>query len=245
VTPLKPLRCAALDLLIKDITAALDPDAAMGGLVEGAQRVRERADLVRSHLQFLLSDPDRLAGAAKGAYVHVNGFVKVKLFECKDFSLRLHIWPAGENRRGDIEPHSHRWDFASWVAVGRGLLERYWRTTGEQDPHGVVHFEYRYEPRSEAPVRAQDITVLRSVEQWERIAGTVYDCPVTALHTVVPVGTDLIATIVLQGPTLADSTTVYRPAGSLCTNHKEPITSIELGGLFEAVGAAVTAAGVD
>ena len=41
-------------------------------------------------------------------------------------------------------PHSHRWDFASWVAVGPGLLETYFTKTESSDPAGSAHVHYDY-----------------------------------------------------------------------------------------------------
>ena len=41
------------------------------------------------------------------AYRHNNGFVKIKVAEAHGLCMRLHIWPAGKNRRrgsGSAQP---------------------------------------------------------------------------------------------------------------------------------------------
>ena len=75
---------------------------------------------------------------------------------------------------------------------------------------------------------------------WSRDEGHVYGCPNDIVHTVVPIGDDLLATLVLQGPTRADSTMVYRQAGRLCTTAQRPISAPELAELFGVVDTAIT-----
>ena len=239
---------AALDVLVKEIAAALPTlpgSVTVAGLLDAAHWLRRRADLVRSHLQFLLADTHHLTEAAKCSYWHVNGFVKMKMASDDRFCLRLHIWPAGTDRRGDIEPHSHRWDFASWVAVGPGLLETYFTKTESSDPAGSAHVHYDYGREAEHEPRLQSgpgLAWLRPVPVYERPAGTVYDCTHQVIHTVAPRGSDLIATVLLQGPTVTDTTPVYRPYG-----HQEfrvlqrSISRDELAALIGAVEEAFTA----
>ena len=236
--------CAASDQLIDEITSALMESAALTKLVDVAHQLRGRPDLLRAHLRFVLAHPGRLSKVADRSYWHVNGFAKIRLLVRDEFCVRLHVWPAGFNRLGDTEPHSHRWDFASWVAVGDGLAETYWVETDESHRLATTHFEYRYGRDSGAAfLRARRIVQLRPEWWWSRIGGTVYGCPNEVVHTVVPIGDDLLATVVFQGPTRADSTTVYRQAGKLCTTAQRPITVTELVELLGLVDTAVAAGG--
>jgi hypothetical protein len=90
-----PRSCAAIRELVTEIPAALGPATDLAKLVDAALWLRSRSDLIRAWLQFMMSHPDQLAAVAESAYWHVNGFAKVKLVERNDFSLRLHVWPAG------------------------------------------------------------------------------------------------------------------------------------------------------
>ena len=241
------LRRVPLDEIVKKIVAALQSAEESSGparLVEAVYRVRDQADLVRAHLQFLLSDPNRIAQAAQCAYWHVNGFLKLRLASNDRFCLRLHIWPSGPNRRGDTEPHSHRWDFASWVAVGPGLLETYFTRTHSSDPGASAHVHYDYGRAAEDEPRLQSglgVAWLRQEDVQERTAGAVYDCAHHMIHTVAPLGSDLIATVLLQGPKVTETTAVYRPFGThVFDNLQRPVGTGEFAGLIGAVCDALT-----
>jgi len=207
-------QCPALDVLLKEIVAAMRPDAPLGGLGDAVERVRERVDLVQSHLRFLRSTPEHLAEVAQRAYWHVNGFLKVRLATEEGFCLRLHIWPPGANRRGDAEPHGHRWDFASWVAIGSGLAETYFGRTDGADPAGSAHVLYEYGRPADRDALLQPgggVVWLRPEAHHQLTPGSIYDCGYQMVHTVAPCGTDLLATVLLQGPTKTTTTPVYRP----------------------------------
>jgi hypothetical protein len=232
-------QASALDVLIREVIAAPRQDVAMGRLVDAAHRVQQRADLVQSHLQFVLTSPDQLAEIARHAYWHVNGFVKIRLAGNSTFCLRLHIWPPGENRRGDTEPHSHRWDFASWIAVGPGLLETHFARTDSGDPAGNAHVHYDYGRPADHEPQLQSghgVAWLRPVTTLQRTAGIVYDCAHSVVHTVEPLGSDLIATVLLQGPAVTGTTAVYRPYGNYAFRDLErPVGTSELAALIGAV----------
>jgi hypothetical protein len=160
-----------------------------------------------------MSHPDRLAAVTQSAYWHINGFAKVKLVERDEFSVRLHIWPAGQDRRGDTEPHSHRWDFASWIAVGPGLFETYFAECRSSDPEGCEYLRYDYGRRTTGGGYLMPqgvVTSLRPERPQERGTNTVYGCAHENVHMVAPIGDDLVATAVLQGRAVAESTAVYR-----------------------------------
>ncbi|MEU3625365.1 hypothetical protein AB0E54_23540 [Amycolatopsis coloradensis] len=59
-----------------------------------------------------------------------------------DFRIRLHVWPeSAEPSRGESNPHSHRWEFASTIIAGEGLHMAGFRETTEG---GKAHNRYRY-----------------------------------------------------------------------------------------------------
>jgi hypothetical protein len=85
------------------------------------------------------------------------------------------------------------------------------------------------------------VTSLRPDWTYERGARSIYGCSYTTIHTVAPIGHDVVATVVMQGPAVADSTAVYRPFGQApFPTLQRPIPPIPLAGLFSAVDAALT-----
>lgn len=60
-------------------------------------------------------EPKVLAWIAARSYGHPNGFRKLVVAEYRGFVLRLHIWPPGFT---NSDPHSHRWDFCSYILRG-------------------------------------------------------------------------------------------------------------------------------
>jgi hypothetical protein len=193
------------------------PDAPLGGLGDAVERVRERVDLVQSHLRFLRSTPEHLAEVAQRAYWHVNGFLKIRLATEEGFCLRLHIWPP----------------------------ETYFGRTDSADPAGGAHVLYEYGRPADRDALLQPgggVVWLRPEAHHQRTPGTVYDCDYRMVHTVAPCGTDLLATVLLQGPTKTTTTPVYRPFG-----HQEfgvlerPVETEELAALIGAVEEALAA----
>jgi hypothetical protein len=169
----------------------------------------------------------------------------MKLAADPRFCLRLHVWPPGVNRGGDVVPLSHRWDFASWIAVGPGLLETYFARTDSSDPEGKAHVHYDYGRPADHEPRLQSgggVAWLRPVAALQRTAGTVYDCAQRMIHTVAPLDSDLIATVLLQGPTVSSTTAVYRPFGRHGFRDLErPVGTAELAALIGAVCDALAA----
>jgi hypothetical protein len=43
-----------------------------------------------------------------------------------------------------MNPHGHRWAFASWLVLGDGMAEKYFAETTETDPEASVYERYRY-----------------------------------------------------------------------------------------------------
>jgi hypothetical protein len=227
-----------------EIEAVAEPSASLAGLVAHAERLRDNPDLLRCRLRHLRSHPDRLDEVARRSYWHVNGFAKVRLIARGEYCIRLHVWPSGKDRRGDVEPHGHRWDFASWVVVGRGLRETYFTETDSDTSNSQLHVRYDYGRRT----NGNGYLKPRGVVRWlrpdppqERGRNAVYGCSPTLIHTLAPVGCELVATVVLQGQPVVESTTVYRPYRHPgFPDLQLPIAPTDLGDLLEAVEAAIT-----
>jgi hypothetical protein len=209
-------------------------------LIDSVERIRAKPDLVSRRIRYLLDQPDRLASLARRSYWHHNGFAKVKFVERGDRCLRLHIWPAGSGRLGELDPHGHRWQFASWVAVGAGVTEHKFVRTTAAHPDAVEYARFDYDPTTGAvPRRLPAPAWLRETghRRWDR--GEVYECERDVLHTVTPAGDELVATVVLQGPVVARSTSVYRRDAWGTDTRERRIAVDELRNLFGAVEAAI------
>lgn len=229
--------------IAEEIASDVGPEATLDDLHTAALQLSVRPDTVRSRLRYLAAHPERLENLARQSYWHINGFAKVKFVEGHGFCLRLHIWPAGEDRQGDVDPHGHRWEFASWVAAGSGIAETYFDRTVAADPEGNAYLEFDYGRSSRAGfLRSRGPAWLSERSELIRSAGDVYGCPLGVLHTVSPVGIDLVATVVLQGSVVAESASVFTRSGGRPAHALErPITVDELRHLFGAVEAAIGA----
>lgn len=155
-------------------------------------------------LTSLVEQPERLAQVVAGSYWHANGFAKLVLHSAPNFRIRLHVWPAGEGRLGESDPHSHRWDFASTVLAGDGLEIAEFREAETGDDDAVTR--YVYDGFGLVP----DIEVFLEDERgYDVLTHERYTTVTTTIHTVVPKGTDLVATLVVRGPHVSSATAVY------------------------------------
>ena len=231
--------------LTKITMAAAARTTSLSKLSKAVHGLRSKPDLLLTRLAYLRSHPDRLDEIAARSYLHSNGFAKVRLFEGHGLSLRLHIWPRGENRVGEVGPHGHRWEFASWVAVGQGMAETYFTEVGPNTPDAVRYDAYDYgrDVMGTGYLKDAGETWLRAAAPRVRRPGTVYRCPRDVLHTVAPVGDALVATVVLQGPVVAESARVCRLPGQPIDTDERTIRVGELDALFGEVDAAVSARG--
>lgn len=183
------------------------------GLAELAAALRALLDERGLHdwLAGLVADESRLARVAAVSYWHPNGFAKLVLHNGPGFRIRLHVWPAGSGRRGESDPHRHRWNFASAVLVGPGLLI----TEHVEAERGVPHIRCAYDGQDLAVERRVRLRAARSDIVSTR---EVYRTETDMIHTVLPRGDELVATLVLQGPHLAAATAVYGPNGGAQPN---------------------------
>lgn len=180
-------------------------------LTDAARHAAGRLDDLASWLDELRHEEAAVRTVAERSYWHPNGFAKLVLHTDVDHRIRLHVWPAGEGRLGESNPHSHRWPFASTVVVGGGLhiVEYAEAETGRR------HDRYRYgaDPADRAALVADGTARLARLRQLHNRLGGVYPCEIDVVHTVVPIGAALTATLVVQGPRRTRDTVVYRPSG--------------------------------
>ena len=148
----------------------------------------------------------RLRPWRPGPHFTRNGFVKVVLSRDDGWSLRLHVWsPSVQPVYDDLNPHGHRWAFASWIITGT-LRE----ITFVEDRRGQVfqRCDYGRDSHEKWKLNTSGATTLVAGEQVDREAGTVYGRTGSEVHTAVP-RSDLVATLVLQGPHRAAGTEVF------------------------------------
>jgi hypothetical protein len=218
--------------------ATVDPaPSSPVALVAAARRLQAAPSLIRARLGRMRSDPAQLARLAGNAYRHSNGFIKVKLFEGRGMTLRLHVWPPGVGR-GDTDPHGHRWEFASWVAAGAGIRETYFTETDVLC--GRPYLLHRY-GRIDGREFLQHLgrRGLRKDGTYERRVGIVYGCATDVVHTVEPIDDGFVATAVLQARASRPSAPVYRAVGQHSDIRHFPVEPDELGELFALVEAAI------
>jgi hypothetical protein len=155
----------------------------------------------------ILADPAALARVVAGSYWHANGFAKLVLHDGRGFRIRLHVWPAGEDRRGESDPHSHRWDFASTVLTGTGLeVVEYVELPTSACDEDVESVRYSYYGRSLVP---ETKVFLHLDREFDVLTGDRYTTVTSRIHTVAPKGNDLVATLLVQGPHINPEAAVY------------------------------------
>lgn len=165
-------------------------------------------------LRTAAEDPDRAAAVAARSYWHPNGFAKIVL-RAAEPRVRLHLWPPGS--RGETNPHSHRWDFASAVLAGDGLTVTEHAEGAIGDAWFVRH-SYGGEAVSARSVAASGAALepsgrvrLEPVRRYRVAPLQRYLTDVSVVHTVEPLGSRVVATLLVQGPHRSASTVVYRP----------------------------------
>jgi hypothetical protein len=182
-------------------------------LLRAASRLSDHPDRLGRWLQSILDSPDQLALVADRSSVHPNGFAKIVLHAGSRYSVRLHVW---KRRAGlwveDTQPHGHRWVFASWVVVG--TVREVVFFSRERPGSGVRYDWYDYSRGQFGPqLQLIGTAALDRGDVIDRGAGVVYGRARDTLHTATPVGEDLVASLVLQGPHHPEPTPVYVESG--------------------------------
>ncbi|MEV6825377.1 hypothetical protein [Amycolatopsis sp. NPDC051102] len=187
----------------------------LGRLEAAAQHVRAARRGLAGWLRDLIDDQAAAAEIAKRSYWHPNGFAKIVLHTSVDpeFRIRLHVWPRGETpSRGESNPHSHRWEFASCVVTGTGM---HMVDFAESTEGGKPYRRYRYgtDPTDPAALVADGEVRLKRRGVPHVQNGEVYTCDTSIVHTVRPIDAGLTATVVVQGPRRTPTTVVYCEPG--------------------------------
>ncbi len=190
-----------------------------------------------SWLDILSRDEDAVRSIARRSYWHPNGFAKLVLHASAEpeFRIRLHVWPASDKpSRGESNPHSHRWDFASTVLVGEGMHMVEYEESVER---GRPHRRYRYgtDPANPAALVADGAARLKITRPQHVWHGDVYTCDTSIVHTVQPIGAGLTATVVVQGPRRTPTTVVYCLPGETDDQPNHPLSEEDFRWLVKSV----------
>ncbi|MEV6622513.1 hypothetical protein AB0M83_40425 [Amycolatopsis sp. NPDC051106] len=188
----------------------------------GLDQLRATAEHIRAHrgefaewLRDLAADTSAVAEIAKRSYWHPNGFAKIVLHTGvePEFRVRLHVWPESETvSRGESNPHSHRWEFASHVLAGTGMHMVDFAETAEGGK-SFRRFRYGADPANPAALVADGEVRLKRRAVPHVQGGDVYTCDTSVVHTVRPIDAGLTATVVVQGPRRTPTTVVYCEPG--------------------------------
>ncbi|MBL8928468.1 MAG: hypothetical protein JNM77_19895 [Pseudonocardia sp.] len=218
------------DELAGDVEAALRGSTELRDLQRAAETLRSHPDRLLAKLRFIREDPDLLEALAGRSYRHQNGFTKVKLVAKNRYSVRLHLWTPSATPRGDVDPHAHRWAFASWVVCGAGIRERFYERSAGFGPAAGPYHRYLFgaDTADAWYVEPVERTWLTETQSLDRPKGTVYVCPLGTVHTVSPLGGGFAATVVVQGPHITGPVPVYTLVGSYPRAYERPISAAEL-----------------
>ena len=172
---------------------------------------------------------------AANSYWHKNGFAKLVLHIGDDFRIRMHVWPEGKDRLGEFHPHGHRWNFASTVLCGAGLST----VEYQKSPDGKPYMWHRYVGGGVSGLRRHSEVRLEPTKQKVIGTGEQHQVDTSVIHTVHPVGDDLVATLVVQSRMLTDNTDVYCALDEVLDETTNGITPAEVHSLLENVSKAI------
>jgi hypothetical protein len=220
----------ASDDLVAAVEDALRGASELINLHAAADKLRSRPDRILAKIRFIREDADLLEALAARSLRHSNGFTKVKLIAKDEYSVRLHLWPASTADRGETNPHGHRWEFASWVVCGEGMVERTYVGSDPCDPsaHAYDLYEFGMSPGGGRTLTPRHGAWLTGLEPVARRAGEIYVCPEDIIHTAAPAGQDFVATIVVQGNERKRTAPVYAPFRRCPKTRDEKVTVEQL-----------------
>lgn len=216
-------------------------DLGVPQLVAAVELVRDDPSAFASWLAAVARDTTAAGAVAARSYWHPNGFAKLVLHTSAEpeFKLRMHIWlDSTEPGRGETNPHRHRWEFASTVIAGRGILVPEYR---EDAGTGAPFTRYRYgtDPARPAALVADGAVRLVGTRSPQVLKGAVYACDTEVIHTLEPLGQGLTATVVVQGPHRTSATAVYCAPGESEDQPNRALSVAEFQELASAVVAEV------
>lgn len=160
------------------------------------------------------------------AYVHPNGFTKLRLASSSDGSYvaRLHVWVRPV---ADSEIHSHRWDY--WSKVVRGqIIERRYDVAVESGCWSIRECRqtggngYSFGPAKACGLTETDANL--------HSAGDCYVRDHRSLHRVDVSERLPTVTLMIQGPSMTDTSVVVSPADKSEVNYR-PVQYLDQGRL--------------
>ena len=234
-----PSSAVAESRFVRGIAASLsDGEPGIPQLHSAAESVRDDPRAFVSWLAGLSRDAGAVRAVVARSYWHPNGFAKLILHTSAEpaFRIRLHVWPeaTGEKTRGESNPHSHRWEFASVVLVGEGMhMVEYQEVTDR----GKLFTRYRYgtDPADPAALVADGAARLFKTRSPHVFRAEVYSCDTDVVHTVEPIGRGLTATVVVQGPHRTPDTVVYCAPGESDDQPNHPLSESDFHLLVKSV----------
>ncbi len=165
---------------------------------------------------------------------HANGFAKIVLEPGAPAPRApARLAAAATARPALVNPHGHRWPFASWVITG-ALRE----VLFDPAPHGERFEVYDY-PGTNGPLPdrpSASVSLAYRPARFRR-AGTVYTRRPGELHVAEPATDALVAIARVQGTEVRTSTPVYRSPGHRRPEQGSPISPAHVCALLEEVTA--------
>jgi hypothetical protein len=229
---------AAESGFVADLTASVRRGGlGFRGLAAAAETVSGDPSAFGRWLEDMTRDAEAVRVIAARSYWHPNGFAKLVLHSSADpqFKIRMHVWPRSRtSSRGETNPHSHRWEFASTLIAGRGMLMSEYREVAEG---GSPFIRYRYgtNPALPALLVADGAARLAEARSPRLSRGGVYVCGTEVIHTAEPLGEHLTVTVVVQGPHRTSTTVVFRSPDASEDQPNRPLSAADFRQLVNAV----------
>jgi hypothetical protein len=173
----------------------------------------ELTDYVKNHfkddLNTILNDEDALSEICNRSTVHSNGFLKIVLKSYNGQKLRLHIWKDSPLLQ-EHEPHSHRWDFVSYILKGVMINEIVEESNDENKTflkckaHGMIVGSKRdYDIISKSSLRLNKKEIFKQGEVYTLSGDKIHIAKISP-HT-------LTATLFVTSEPLYETSFVYMP----------------------------------
>jgi hypothetical protein len=219
--------------LVAEVLRGNDSRPSLPQLRTAAEHIRSARRAFTVWLHDLAADRAAVAEIAKRSYWHPNGFAKIVLHTSvePEFRIRLHVWPESETpSHGESNPHSHRWEFASYLLEGTGM---HMVEFAEAVEGGKPYRRHRYgtDPADPAALAADGEVHLKRRGVPHVHSGDVYTCDTSIVHTVRPIDAGLTATVVVQGPRRTPTTVVYCEPGESDDQPNFELTEADFGEL--------------
>lgn len=180
---------------------------------------------VENLISNVLNDSTVLNSVAAMSYIHSNGFFKLVLCESRFYKLRLHFWPGKNENKILSNVHNHRWDFCTYLILGKYEYEDFEISNTGTD----LYHRFKYLPRlnkSYHELIPNDVKYLRvknsgTLKKGERLFRTD-----DIIHRVTILPNTPTLSLFLSGHDKKDSTDVFKKASDLQSNLKEKSNSL-------------------